>query len=135
MDRLIGPFKSIFMLASILLSIVLSVIVNSVITGQYIRRTYEFGVYRAIGISRLGIYKKCAAEILSMDMIAILIGGALVLILTFILNEIKFIPEGKYLPYFSSMGLMGFVISNLLVTVPTILLKGHSMSRADVTEF
>jgi len=129
------PFKLIFISGIILLSIVLSVIVNSVLTGQFIRRTYEFGVYRAIGISRGRVYRKCAAEILLMDIIAIIIGAAIVLTISFLLNELKYIPEGKYLPYYSEIGLIGFAISNALVLIPSILLKGRSMARADVTEF
>lgn len=129
------PFILIFFAAIILLSGVFSVIVNSVITGHYIKRTYEFGVYRAIGISKAGIYKKCTAEILMMDVIAVVVGVILILLLSFLLNELLYIPTGKYLPYYSDIGLKGFLVSNLLVVVPTVLLKGRGMSRADITEF
>ena len=40
-----------------------------------------------------------------------------------------------YLPYFSKIGLYGVLLSNLMVVIPTMLLKGRKMSRADVTEF
>lgn len=129
------PFFYIFGAGIVLLSLVLSVIVNSVITGQYAARTYEFGVYRAIGISKREIYGKCAREILLMDGIAILCGAVICFLYTFLANELYYLPAGRYLPYGSKIGLYGFVASNLLVVVPTILLKGKSMSRADVTEF
>ncbi|MBQ7636427.1 MAG: ABC transporter permease [Lachnospiraceae bacterium] len=131
----LGPFRYIFLAGISILSVVLSIIVNSVITGQYLKRTYEFGVYRAMGISKKDIYRKCGAELLLMNGIAILIGAFTVVLLTFILNELKYIPEGKYLPYYSGIGLTGFLISDLLVLVPTVLFKGRSMARADVTEF
>ncbi len=133
--RELDPFKYIFLAGIFILSVVLSVIIGSVITGQYIKRTYEFGVYRAIGISKKRIYGKCGAEILLMNGMAVLIGAFTVLLITFILNELKYIPEGKYLPYFSGIGVLGFLLSEVLVIVPTALLKGRSMSRADVTEF
>ena len=129
------PFKLIFGVGIVLLSLVLAVIVNSVLTGQYVARTYEFGVYRAIGLTRREIYKKCAAEILTMDAIAIVLGAVVIFLYVFLMNELRYVPEGKFLPYFSWMGLYAFLASNLLVVIPTILLKGRSMSRSDVTEF
>ena len=130
-----APFNLIFGVGIVLLSLVLAVVVNSVITGQYLARTYEFGVYRAIGLTRRELYGKCAAEILLMDAIAIVIGGVAVFLFTFLVNELYYIPAGRFLPYFSKSGLYAFLASNLLVVVPTILLKGRSMSKADVTEF
>ncbi|MBQ8950829.1 MAG: ABC transporter permease [Eubacterium sp.] len=129
------PFKIIFSTGIVLLSLMLSIIVNSVITGQYIRRVYEFGVYRAIGISKAGIVKKCAAEILTMNILSTVLGAGLIIFFTFMINELYYIPNGKFLPYISKMGIYGFILSNILVVIPTILLKGREMCRADVTEF
>ena len=134
-DSQFAPFLLIFFSGIILLSIVLSIVINSVITGQYIRRTYEFGVYRAIGISRFEIIKKCCSEILTMDVFAIIIGVLGIALFSFLINELYYIPGGKYLPYYSSLGLGGFLLSNLMVIIPTMLLKGGKMSKADVTEF
>ena len=128
-------YKIIFGVGIMLLSVVLSIIVNSVLTGQYIARTYEFGVYRAIGLSKREIYKKCAAEILLMDLVAVAFGAVVIFLFSFLSNELHYIPAGQFLPYFSWVGLYAFFASNLLVVVPTILFKGHGMSRADVTEF
>ena len=134
-EREFAPFKLIFGVGIVLLSLVLAVVVNSVISGQYVARTYEFGVYRAIGLSKKEIYGKCAAEILLMDLMACVFGAVSILLFTFLVNELYYVPAGKFLPYYSNMGLYAFIASNLLVVVPTILLKGRSMSKADVTEF
>ena len=130
-----APFKLIFGAGIVLLSLVLAVVVNSVITGQYVARTYEFGVYRAIGLTKREIYGKCAREILAMDFLAILFGMVVIFLFLFLANELYYIPAGRFLPYYSNMGLYAFLASNALVIVPTILLKGRSMSKADVTEF
>ena len=130
-----APFKLIFGAGIVLLSLVLAVVVNSVITGQYLARTYEFGAYRALGLSKGEIYGKCAREILAMDLLAIMIGAGIIFLFLFLVNELYYIPAGKFLPYYSNMGLYAFLTSNALVILPTILLKGRSMSRADVTEF
>lgn len=134
-ERQFEPFFYIFFSGIILLSVVLSIVVNSVITGQYIRRVYEFGVYRAIGITKRGILKKCASEISMMNLLAVLFGAAVIIIFTFLINELYYIPDGKYLPYFSKIGLYGFLLSNVLVVIPTIISKGRGMAKADVTEF
>jgi len=99
------------------------------------KRTYEFGVYRAIGRSRREVFRKIASEILLQDLIGIVSGLALVLLGTFLLNELVFIPTGKYLPYFSDLGVMGAVLCNLLALLPLIFFKSRAMNRADVTEF
>ena len=131
----LGSFKAIFTIGAILLSVIIAVTTNSVITGQYIKRRFEFGIYRALGISKRRIKNKCAAEILTMDMIALVIGGIVTLLATFMLNQLVYLPKGEYLPYFTGFAGIVMAISNLLVIVPMILLKGRQMSRVDVTEF
>ena len=64
-----------------------------------------------------------------------IIGAGLILLFTFMINELYYVPDGKFLPYFSKMGTYGFIISNAMVVIPTILFKGRAMGRADVTEF
>ncbi|MBR5420968.1 MAG: ABC transporter permease [Lachnospiraceae bacterium] len=129
------PFDLIFGIVTLMLALIISVIVNTVITGQFIARTYEFGVYRAIGMSRGRIFRKVAAEILMMDLIAIVCGGILILTFSFLMNELIYIPAGQYLPYYTHTGFFGFLLSDILVVLPTILLKGHAMSKGDVTRF
>jgi ABC-type antimicrobial peptide transport system permease subunit len=134
-DKQFAPFILIFGAGIVLLSLILSVIVNSVITGQFIERRFEFGVFRAIGMSKGEVYRKIAMELLVMDYIAAIAGICIILVFTFLMNELVYIPHGQYLPYYSDMGLYAFLISNALVMIPTILLKGRSMSKCDVTEF
>ncbi len=135
MSEELSIFYIMFFLGVVLLSVMLAVTVNSVLTGHYIKRTYEFGVYRAIGLSKRNIRRKVFCEIMTMDIIAIVIAATMVLLVTFLLNELLYLPKGQYLPYFSGMGLAGAAISNLLVIIPTIIFKGRKMAKADVTEF
>ncbi len=134
-DEQFKPFILIFGAGIIFLSIILSVVVNSVITGQYLERRYEFGVFRAIGLTKAEIYRKVALELLVMDYIAYLAGAGMIFLFTLLMNELVYLPKGQYLPYYSDIGLNAFLISNALVMVPTIFLKGRSMSKCDVTEF
>ncbi|MBR3539131.1 MAG: hypothetical protein IKN79_08665 [Eubacterium sp.] len=131
----LAPLHLIMIAGAILLSVILSVTVNSVVNGQYQKRVYEFGVYRALGLSKKTVFRKCAAELILMDGIAIVIGAAIHFLLTFLLNELLYIPDGKYLPYVTGLGLICFGISNLMVIIPMLIAKGRRMGKADVTEF
>ena len=118
-----------------LIAVVLAVTVNSVITGQYMKRTYEFGVYRALGRSKGEIRRKVATEIIGMNIFACLIGFVVSCLFTYLINELLYIPTGRYLLYFSDLGLKGFILCDLLVVIPLVISKGRMMGKADVTEF
>lgn len=128
-------FYVLFYMVDILIAVVLSVTINSVITGQYLKRTYEFGVYLALGRSRKDVKKKVAAEIMAMNTIACIIGAVAILLFTYIMNELVYQPKGLHLLFLSKSGLIGFVICEAFILIPLILSKGIKMSKADVTEF
>lgn len=128
-------FYVLFYTVDILIAIVLAVTVNSVITGQYLKRTFEFGVYRALGISKKEIRRKVASEIIAMNILACIVGFLSIVSFTYIINELIYSKKGLYLLYFSWIGLIGFIICDALIIIPLILLKSVLMSKADVTEF
>lgn len=128
-------FYVLFYAIDILIAIVLAVTINSVVTGQYLKRTYEFGIYTAIGRSRGEVKAKVAAEVLSMNLIACLMGFVAIFLFTYLMNELVYQQTGQYLLYLSKMGVIGFVICDILIIFPLILSKGRLMSKADVTEF
>lgn len=128
-------FYVLFYAIDALIAIVLAVTINSVVTGQYLKRTYEFGVYRALGRSRREVKEKVAAELLSMNLIACLAGFGVIFLFTYLINELVYRPKGLHLLYASKVGLIGFGLCECLILVPLILSKGRLMSRADVTEF
>lgn len=128
-------FNVLFYAIDILIAIVLAVTINSVVTGQYMKRSYEFGIYRALGRSRGEVKAKVAAEVLSMNFIASLVGFGVVFLFTYLMNELVYRQKGLYLLYSSQIGLIGFMICDILIVLPLILSKGKLMSKADVTEF
>ncbi len=125
----------IFYAMVILVAVVLAVTINSVMTGQYMKRTYEFGVYRALGRGRGAIRCKVAKEVLSMNLIAVLLGASIIFLYTYLVNSLLYEEKGLHLRYFSGIGLLGFLICEGLILIPVILSKGRRMGRADVTEF
>lgn len=137
-DFVMPQFRIFFVLfygIDILIAIVLAVTINSVITGQYLKRTYEFGVYNALGMGRGLVKKKVTREILTMNTMAIIIGFLIIILYTYLVNELLYKPSGRYLVYISKLGILGFILCDLLIVVPLILSKGRLMSKADVTEF
>ncbi|MCM1288298.1 MAG: ABC transporter permease [Clostridium sp.] len=134
-DQQAGVFYVLFYVIDVIIAVVLAVTVNSVVTGQYLKRTYEFGVYKALGIGKKKVKAKVAAEVLAMDFAACLIGFLVIFTFTYLMNELVYQPKGLHLVYFSKLGLIGFVICELLVLAPVIWSKGRLMSKADVTEF
>ena len=134
-DEQFKAYFVIFYAVVILIAVVLAVTINSVVTGQYMKRTYEFGVYRALGRGRKEIKRKVAAEIIGMNVIACLVGLTISCIYTYLINELLYIPTGRYLLYFSDLGIKGFLLCDLLVLIPLVISKGKMMCKADVTEF
>ena len=128
-------FYILFYAIDILIAIVLAVTINSVVTGQYLKRTYEFGIYRALGRSRKEVKAKVAAEVLSMNIIACLVGFVSIFLFTYLMNELVYQQKGMYLLYSSQIGFIGFIICDNLIIIPVILTKGRLMSKEDVTEF
>ncbi|MCI8306468.1 MAG: ABC transporter permease [Lachnospiraceae bacterium] len=128
-------FYVLFYGIDFLIAVVLAVTINSVVTGQYIKRTYEFGVYRAIGRSKREVRRKVAAEVIAMNLIACVIGFISIFLYTYIVNELVYKKEGLHLLYASGIGVTGFIICDVLIVIPLILSKGVKMGRADVTEF
>lgn len=128
-------FYVLFYLIDFLIAIVLAVTINSVVTGQYLKRIYEFGIYKALGRSRKEVKAKVAAEVLSMNLIASVIGFAVIFLFTYLINELVYKPKGLYLLYSSNIGIIGFIVCDILIVVPLILSKGRLMAKADVTEF
>ena len=118
-----------------LVAVVLAVTINSVMTGQYLKRTYEFGVYRALGRSKGEIRRKVAKEVLSMNLLAVLAGAAVTLLYTYLINSLLYEGKGLHLCYFSRIGFLGFLLCEVLILIPVILSKGRRMGKADVTEF
>ncbi len=128
-------FYVLFYAVDILIAVVLAVTVNSVVTGQYLKRTCEFGIYRALGRSRREVRRKVASEIILMNITACITGGAAIFLFTYMINELVYMKKGMHLLYFSGTGLTGFILCDILIVVPLIWSKGRAMGKADVTEF
>lgn len=130
-----GVLMVIYMFIVILLAVIMSVTINAAFVGMYQRRTFEFAVYRAIGISRRQIIGKIVGELLYMDIIALVIGGGIFFLSLYLFNNIVLYPIGMYLRYFHPWALLGLLLCNAMIVVPLILSRCRKLLKADICEY
>lgn len=125
----------IYIFTIILLSLIMAVTVNAAFVGTYQRRTFEFAIYRAIGISKKRVIGKLIGELLLMDAIALIGGGLIFFLFLYLFNNLVLYPNGLYLNYCHPISFIGLAISNLTVMLPLIFTRSRQMLKADICEF
>lgn len=128
-------FDIIYTFVVMLLSVILAVTINAAFVGMYQRRNFEFAVYRAIGIPKKRIVGKIVGELLWMDVIALVVGGAVFFLGLYLFNNMVLYPVGKYLRYYNITALLGLVLCNVTVLVPLIATRCRQMLKADICEY
>lgn len=131
----LSMFNTIYVFVVILMAVIMAVTINAAFVGMYQHRTYEFAVYRAIGISKRRIVGKIAGELLCMDLIALTAGGAVFFTTLYLFNNLVLYPVGKYLKYYHPIALLGIVVCNLMVIVPLITTRCKKLLKADICEY
>lgn len=126
-------FNIVFYLLCILIGTILAVTVNSVTTGQYLKRMYEFGVYNALGIKRSKICLKIVSEIMIINAISLVSGFILMEGFTYLINELYYHSHGYHLVYSSIQGLSGLLLCEILILIPMIISKCKMAIKSDVT--
>lgn len=134
-EREYESFNLIYTFIVILLAIILAVTINAAFVGMYQRRTFEFAVYRAIGISKKRIISKITGELVCLDFITLLLGGAIFFLALYLLNNLVLYPAGKYLNYFHPLALTGLLLCNVTILVPLIITRCRQLLRADISEY
>lgn len=127
-------FFILFYIMDLLVATVIAITIYAVVTGQYLNRCYEFGIYKALGIHAREIRRKITGEICLMNFFACVIGMVIIEIFTYLMNELVYIPSGKYLVSVSQSGIIGFLLCEVIILVPLIFSKGISMCKIDLTE-
>ncbi len=135
LDRTFSFLPKIYIAVLVLIAIVMAVTVNAVFVGVYQGRTFEFAVYRAIGMGKRKITGKIVGELLWMEGIALIGGGVLFFLGLYLFNHLVLYPKGLYLDYFNNVALFGLVLCNVIILVPLILTRCRQMHRADICEF
>ena len=134
-DRTFSFLPKIYIAVLVLIAIIMAVTVNAVFVGVYQSRTFEFAVYRAIGMGRRKITGKIVGELLLMEGIALIGGGLLFFLGLYLFNHLVLYPEGLYLDYFNKVAFFGLALCNVIILMPLILTRCRQMHRADICEY
>lgn len=134
-DNQLSIFYGIYVFILVLTAVILAVTIQAAFVGMYQKRVFEFAVYRAIGISKLRVVKKIAAELLCMDLISILAGAGIFFPALYLFNHGILYPKGMYLRYYHPLALFGLALCNVIVVVPLIFTRCKKMLRADICEY
>lgn len=134
-DSQFSAFYFIFGFVVILVSVIIAITINTAFAGMYQKRNYELAVYRAIGISKKKILRKLVSELLLIDGIALVSGGAITLLFLYIFNNAVLYPDGLYLEYFHPLAFAGVIICNLVSLIPLILFRIRQIKKADICEY
>lgn len=135
LDRQLGSFNYIYLFIVVLVSVVMAVTINAAFVGMYQQRQPEFAIYRAIGISKRRIVGKVAGELLLLDAIGMIAGGALLLLGVYLLNQLYLIPRGLILFYYHPIALSGMLFCNLMVLIPLLVTRSWQLLRADICTY
>ncbi|MGN0153218.1 MAG: FtsX-like permease family protein [Lachnospiraceae bacterium] len=135
LDRQLGSFNYIYLFIVVLVSVVMAVTINAAFVGMYQQRQPEFAIYRAIGISKRRIVGKVAGELLLLDAIGMIAGGALLLLGVYLLNQLYLIPRGLILFYYHPIALSGMLFCNLMVLIPLLVTRSRQLLRADICTY
>lgn len=137
-DRIGGQLRGfyyIYFFIVVLLSITLAVTINAAFVGMYQHRQPEFAVYRVVGIRKGRLVGKIVAELLWMDLIGMVVGGAVLMTGVYLLNHLYLIPRGLRLLYYHPLSLAGMVLGNVLVLVPLVVTRSRQLLRADICAY
>lgn len=135
LDRQLESFNYIYMFIVVLMAIVMAVTINAAFVGMYQHRQPEFAIYRAIGISKIRLVGKVAGELVLLDGIGIVAGGAILLLGIYLLNQLYLIPRGLMLFYYHPIALWGMLFCNLLVLIPLLVTRSRKLLQADICDY
>ncbi len=128
-------FNTIFMLVIVFLALILSVTVNAAFVGMYQRREFEFAVYRAIGIPKNKLKRKIAGEIITMDVIVLILGGGIFFLGLYLFNELVLEPNGLYLVYYAPIAIVALILCNIMTVIPLIISRSRVLLKANVCDY
>lgn len=135
MEEMYNIFNTIFMLVIVFLALILSVTVNAAFVGMYQRREFEFAVYRAIGIPKSKLKRKIAGEIITMDLIVLILGGVIFFLGLYLFNELVLKPNGLYLVYYAPLAIIALILCNIMTVIPLIITRSRVLLKANVCDY
>lgn len=107
----------------VVVTCVFFITVNAVFVGIYEKRGSEFMVYESIGIPRRRIYGKVVKELVLITGIGMVLGIVLAFLAITLLNLFLYHKSGLQLYYYHPWSLVSFLACNLLILIPSIIIR------------
>lgn len=104
--------------------------INAVLVGIYDKRESEFQIYESIGIPRSKIRRKVVGELLVMSGVGMVLGIGLAFAAITLLNVFVFAKDGLHLYYYHSWALGSWLICNIMILIPSILLRLRAIDKS-----
>ena len=110
---------------------------NTLLIFQNLKENYEFefAVYRAIGISKSKLNRKIVGEIITMDLIVLIIGGIIFFLGLYLFNELVLKPNGLYLVYYAPLAIIALILCNIMTVIPLIITRSRVLLKANVCDY
>ncbi len=120
----------IFLSIIVVVTCVFFITINAVLVGIYDKRKSEFQIYESIGIPKTKIRRKVVGEMLIMSGVGMVLGIALAFMAITLLNVCVFAKDGLQLYYYHPWALGSWLICNLMILIPSILLRLRAMEKS-----
>jgi len=119
----------IFLCIIVVVTCVFFITVNAVLVGIYEKRKNEFRIYESIGIPRRKIYKKVVGELMLMSGIGMTLSLLIAFAAIALLNLFVYEKDGLQLYYYHPWAFLSWLICNVMILVPSILLRLRGIAR------
>ncbi len=128
-------FNYIYYAIIVMLALVLSITIHATFVGAYEKRKYEFSLYKALGYSNGQCLRKIAKEVLFLNLCGLVLGGILLLLTVYFLNEFLLTAQGIPLPFFKSEALLASLLCDGIIILPVLLTRLRQLKKYNITEY
>lgn len=125
----------ILVFSLILYSAILLIMINAVFSGAYQTRSFEFALYKAVGIRKRKIVWKIISEIICIQLLALITGGIILYTFLYLFNNIVLYPQGKYICYYNPYAVMILAGVVLIVNVPLIISRAFQVVMVKIRNY
>ncbi len=125
----------IFAVDMVFYSVILSIMINAVFVGSYQTRSFEFALYKAVGIRKRRIVGKIISEIVCIQLLALILGGMILFVFLYLFNNLVLYPKGKYISYCNRDAVYFLRTVILMVNIPLIISRSIQVKHVKIRNF
>ena len=120
----------IFLSVMVVVTCVFFITINAVLVGVYDKRKSEFQIYESIGIPKSKIRRKVVGELVMMSTVGMVAGFIFAALAITLMNVCIFAKDGLQLYYYHPWALGSWLICNIMILIPSILLRLRAIHKS-----